>query len=263
VNVKRYRHFLLDIEGTIVLDKLYTPVPGAVRWLNNIIKHGARVRLVTNNTTESRDNLYRILRRKGFKFEKKDYFTCLTEAVVRMRSRGINSCLVLAKNAVRKYISQNGIRCRNSQLVDAVLVGYDPELTYKKMNMAVKAIAENRARLFTLHRNRRFVDENREIVMSAGPIAAALEFATLEKAIVCGKPDHRFFLDTVKGWDVPRNEILMVSDDPFADLIGAKKLGMATCWVLTGSQRDRSVVSKIPVKFRPDFIHESVTGIRL
>jgi len=131
------------------------------------------------------------------------------------------------------------------------------------MNAAVKAIVENHATLFTLHRNRRFVNENREIVMSAGPIAAALEHATLTKAIVCGKPDRRFFLDCISGWDVPRDRILAVSDDPFADLIGAKKLGMSTCWVLTGSQKDRAVIKKIPVRFRPDYIFDSVVKIPL
>jgi ribonucleotide monophosphatase NagD (HAD superfamily) len=53
----------------------------------------------------------------------------------------------------------------------------------------------------------------------------------------------------------------MVSDDPFADLIGAKKIGMKSCWVLTGSQKDRGLLKKIPEKYRPDYILESVTDI--
>jgi HAD superfamily hydrolase (TIGR01450 family) len=261
--MKHFRHFLLDVEGTIVLDKRYTPAPGAVEWLDKLVSKGHQARLVTNNTTESPDDLFRILHRKGFRFSKKDFHTCLTEAVVRMRRRKVKTCLVLAKEAARKYLDSNGIRPLDTSEVDSVLVGYDPSLTYYRMNMAVKAIVENHATLFTLHRNQRFVDENREIVMSAGPIAAALEFATLTKAIACGKPDRRFFLDCIKGWDVPREEILTVSDDPFADLIGAKKLGMSTCWVLTGSQKDRGVAKKIPAKYHPDFIFGSVAEIPL
>jgi ribonucleotide monophosphatase NagD (HAD superfamily) len=56
--MKKFSHLLLDIEGTIVLDKRYTPVPGSVRWFNGLAKKGARARLVTNNTTESPDDLY-------------------------------------------------------------------------------------------------------------------------------------------------------------------------------------------------------------
>ena len=259
--MKHYAYFLLDIEGTIVLDKKYTPVPGAVKWFNDLIRHGSQARLVTNNTTESPDDLYDILRGKGFRFDKSDYFTCLTEAVLQMKRRNVKTCMVLAKKAVKIHLAKNGIKSSNSRNVDSVLVGYDPTLSYRKLNAAAGAVADCHARLFTLHRNRRFVNEQRDIVMSAGPIAAALENATLSRAIVCGKPNRRFFLDCLKGWDVPREKILMISDDPFADLIGAKKLGMSTCWVLTGSQKDPKAAQKIVKKFRPDYIFKSITDV--
>ena len=259
--VKSYHHFLLDIEGTIVLDKKYTPVPGAVNWFNRLVGHGNFARLVTNNTTESPDDLYDILRVKGFCFEKSDYFTCLTEAVARMKRRHIKSCMVLGKKAVKIYLEKGGIRSLDSTNVDSVLVGYDPTLTYSKLNMAASAVADNHAQLFTLHRNRRFVNEEGDIVISAGPIAAALENATLTRAIVCGKPNRRFFLDCLKGWDIPPKNILMVSDDPFADLIGAKKIGFKTAWVLTGSQRNPMASHKIHREYRPDYIFKSVVDI--
>jgi len=244
-----------------VLDKLYTPVPGAVEWFNALSSRGISSRLVTNNTTESPDDLYDILSEKGFAFKKRDYFTCLTEAVARMNRRKVKSCYALAAPAVKDYLRKQGIEPVENKNAQSVLVGYDPTLTYEKMNTAVSAIIENEATIFTLHRNRRFVNEKREIAMSAGPITAALEFATHTKAIVCGKPDRQFFLDSIKGWDVPRKKILMVSDDPFADLIGAKKLGMTACWVLTGSQRDSSAAKLIDAKHRPDYILNSVVDI--
>ncbi len=259
--MRSFKYFLLDIEGTIVLDKLYAPVPGAVKWYNSLIHKGISAHLVTNNTTESPDDLYSILRKKGFVFAKNDFFTCLTEAVVRMKKQNVKSCLTLAKPAVGKYLLSEGIKPKKSFDVDSVLVGYDPTLTYQKLNLAVKAIIDNGAILYTLHRNRRFMNEKREIAMSSGPIAAALENACMVKAVVCGKPDRHFFLDSVKSWNVSPNKILMVSDDPFADLIGAKKIGMKTCWVLTGSQKDSLAVKKIKKEYRPDYIFESVVDI--
>jgi HAD superfamily hydrolase (TIGR01450 family) len=258
-----YRHVLLDIEGTIVLDKKYTPIPRSVKWFNSLPQKGIWARLVTNNTTESPDDLYRILSDKGYRFKKDDYFTCLTEALVRMKRVGVKSCYVLGNGRVKKYLAGNGITPLNSAHVDAVLVGLDPALTYHKLNLSVEAIWKNGARLFTLHRNRRYMNEKREVALSSGPIAAALENACLVRAIVCGKPDKRFFLDSIKGWDISRSKILMVSDDPFADLIGAKKLGMSTCWVLTGSVTKRSAIEKIPLEFRPDLICHSVIDIPL
>jgi 4-nitrophenyl phosphatase len=226
--MKRFTHMLLDIEGTIVLDKKYTPVPGAVKWFNRLAKNGVEARLVTNNTTESPDDLYVILRRRGFEYERDDLFTCLSVAADRMVKRKNASCFVIGVNNVKNYLRSRGIEPVESWRAEAVLVGLDPTLSYQKMNTAVKAILENGARLYTLHRNRRYVDENRETVMSSGPIAKALENACMVRADVCGKPDRGFFLSTIDGWKVSRNKILMVSDDPFADLVGAKKLGMKT-----------------------------------
>jgi 4-nitrophenyl phosphatase len=261
--MKRFRHLLLDIEGTLVLDKRYTPVSGSVAWFNSLAQSGISCRLVTNNTTESPENLFRILSRKGFHFNREDYFTCLTEALTLMKHRQVCSCLVLAKSAIKDYLRSEGIKPLNSYKVDAILVGYDPSLTYHSLNLAVKAIIENRATLFTLHRIRRFVNEKGEIALSSGPITAALENAGMVRAVVCGKPSRRFFLDSIKGWDIPREKILMVSDDPFADLIGAKKLGMSTAWVLTGSVRNRDAVAKIHPRYRPDFIYNNITEIPL
>jgi HAD superfamily hydrolase (TIGR01450 family) len=244
-----------------VLDKLYTPVRGSVKWFNALKLKGIQSRLVTNNTTESPDDLFDIIKSKGFKLNKDDYFTCLTEAIALMKRKNIKSCLALTKPAVKRYLKSQGIKPLDSAKAESILVGYDPKLNYQKMNMAVNAIVENRAILFTLHRNRRFMNENRQIAMSSGPITAALENASMTRAVVCGKPSRRFFLDSVKGWDIPTNEILMVSDDPFADLIGAKKLGMSTCWVLTGSVRDKRVIDKIRPAFKPDYTLNSVLEI--
>lgn len=253
----------MDIEGTIVLDKRYTPIPGSVKWFNSLSPRGVKARLVTNNTTESPDDLYRILSKKGYRFKKDDYFTCLTEALVRLKRAGVKSCFVLGNKRIKNYLGRNDIASIDSSRVDAVLVGLDSTLTYLKLNTAVEAICENKARLFTLHRNRRYVNEKRKVALSSGPIAAALENACLVRAVVCGKPDKRFFLDSINGWDVPRSKILMISDDPFADLIGAKKLGISTCWVLTGSVKERSAIDKIPPEFRPDLICRSVCDIPL
>ena len=259
--MKRFDHLLLDIEGTVVLDKKYTPVAGAVEWHNLALDNGCQVRMITNNTTESPDDLFHIMRSKGFSIDMKGFYTCLTEAVRRMKIRKVRSCFVLGVEAVKRYLTSCGISCVADSAADAVLVGHDPCLNYDKLNTAANAIMENGAVLFTLHRNRRFTDETGRIVLSSGPIAKALENACLVRAVVCGKPDRKFFLDSIADWNVPTSRILMVSDDPFADLVAAKKLGMRTCWVLTGSERNVSVIDKIPTKLRPDYILDSVIDI--
>ena len=43
--------YLIDIEGVLVRDKRYRPVPGAVDWLTSLVAAGRPFCLVSNNTT--------------------------------------------------------------------------------------------------------------------------------------------------------------------------------------------------------------------
>ena len=51
------RAFLIDIEGVLVRDKRYQPVPGSVGWLNGLSGRGISFRLVSNNTTHRPEEL--------------------------------------------------------------------------------------------------------------------------------------------------------------------------------------------------------------
>jgi ribonucleotide monophosphatase NagD (HAD superfamily) len=52
--------------------------------------------------------------------------------------------------------------------------------------------------------------------------------------------------------------VLVVSDDPFSDLAGAKRLGMRAAFVLSGKYRERSVIDQVPASERPDVIVDAI-----
>ena len=53
---------------------------------------------------------------------------------------------------------------------------------------------------------------------------------------------------------MPSEHVLVVSDDPFSDLAGAKKMGMASALVLSGKYRDREVIDAVAPPERPDVV---------
>jgi len=55
----------------------------------------------------------------------------------------------------------------------------------------------------------------------------------------------------------------MISDDPLSDLLGAKKMGMKTCFVLSGKYKDEKIVEGIDKNLQPDFIYDNITQIEI
>jgi HAD superfamily hydrolase (TIGR01450 family) len=178
--------------------------------------------------------------------------TCIAAAVRRLHERHARRCLVLGNEALRRVFTEEGFDVVDAADVDAVIVGLDTGLTYARLQTACEAISTHAAALLALHRNRVYTDAGGRIGPSVGPLAAAIEYATQTEATVIGKPSPGYFQQTLDDLGVPAADVLIVSDDPFSDLVGGKRMGMHTAFVLSGKYRDESVVESIPPAERPD-----------
>jgi len=89
----------------------------------------------------------------------------------------------------------------------------------------------------------RYVREGGQLLLDAGALHQAIEWAAGMEAVVIGKPAAPFFQELVRSAGLPPQQYLMVGDDIKADVIGAMAAGLAGCLVQTGkdlsSERDR------------------------
>ena len=93
---------------------------------------------------------------------------------------------------------------------------------------------------------------------SVGPIVEAIRYATLVEPEVMGKPSEAYFRQALDDIAVPAEGVMVVSDDPFSDLAGAKRLGMQAAFVLSGKYTDAAVLDRIDPAERPDVAHPDV-----
>lgn len=254
----RVQAFLLDVEGVLVADKRYSPVEGAVGFIQRVRSAGCPLRLITNNTTDDRPTLLEKLTRAGFDFTLDELHTCTAAAVNRLRELGARRCLVLGNEVLRRIVAGAGFEPADDSAVQAVVVGLDRELTYAKLQTACEAVSENGAALLALHHNRHYTDADGRQAPSVGAIAAAIEYATQVEAAVIGKPSPLYFRQALDEVGVPPADVLVVSDDPFSDLAGAKRIGMRTAFVLSGKYHDAGVIEAITPAERPDVTVPSI-----
>lgn len=252
---------LLDVEGTLVADKRYQALEGAVAFVREARERGLRLRLITNNTTDSKVSLVDKLGRAGFDFTIDELHTCIAAAAAHLRGKGVTRCLILGGASLREMFSEEGFTVVGGSDADAVVVGLDTDLTYERLSLACDAVSRRNAPLIALHRNRLFIDSQGRRAPSVGAIVEAIAYATQAEPTLIGKPSPVYFQQALDDIGLPAESVLVVSDDPLSDLAGAKRMGMRAAFVLSGKYRDRSVLDAIPESQRPDLVVETIDGL--
>ena len=53
------------------------------------------------------------------------------------------------------------------------------------------------------------------------------------------KPDPRFFINVLESINVEKSKCLVIGDNPMSDILGAKRMGIDSCWVNTQKYKKR------------------------
>jgi HAD superfamily hydrolase (TIGR01450 family) len=255
--------YLIDIEGTIVKDKSFVPIEGAINWINSLKSKNRKFVLVSNNTTHRPTDLLGVLRNLGFNVEEENLVTCIGAALNWLKANKIKNCFVIGASELKNLLKENGIEPKEDEKTEAVLVGLDTSLDYRKLKIATNALVKNNAYLLALHENRLYKDERGELSPSVGAVVKALEYACQKRAKVFGKPNPTFFRAILKKHNAKAEDCIMISDDPLSDLWGAKKLGMKTVFVTSGKYKDEAILKTLNKIFQPDFIYQNISQINI
>ncbi|MBC8367740.1 HAD-IIA family hydrolase [bacterium] len=262
------RGWLIDVEGTLVVDKSYRAVPGAVQWLSSLVIHKIPFAILTNNTTLTRSEMGMRLRDAGFGVTDRQIIGCQGRAVQILHEHGSPECWVLGSDSLIRTLEAGGLLCRDlsretpeeNDIPRALVLGWMENPDARLLSRAVELLQRPLVTFVTLHKNRLFRNAGR-VEPGLGAWASALEYASGKEAIVAGKPALDLFRAGARALQLRPNEIAMVGDDPQADLTPAAELGRKTVFVLSGKYGDTSVLKRLPLEFRPEFVAGSVAEL--
>ena len=247
--------WLIDIEGVLVRDKSYQPVPGSVVWLNALAEEGAPYCLVSNNTTDRPKDLVARLAGLGFRIERKHLVGALELGVQWLRERGKQRILWLGTPALAGFWAEEGFVPDAVEDCQAVVLGVNPCLEVAGLDRALGPMLEQGADLVCLHRNLFYLDENGRRRLGPGAWAGSLEaLAGAGEVVTMGKPEEKIFQEALKRIGIPPEKALFISDDPSADLVTAGRLGMGTAFVLSGKYTDHTVLGRLDQEDWPDIV---------
>ena len=234
VDLGRKRLFLLDLDGTVYLEE--TLLPGAADFLAWIRHGGGTVRYLTNNSSRGVDAGLEKMHRLGVPAKREEFLTAVEATVYHLKTTHDLSDVYYAVGTASfcRQLRAAGLDVRETPDADvtAVLVGFDTELTYQKVENACRLLA----------RGAEFLATNPDwacptlfgFVPDCGAICELIARGAGRRPQFIGKPDPTMIRLALEQTGCTPEETLMVGDRLYTDIACGVNAGVDTVLVLTG-----------------------------
>jgi HAD superfamily hydrolase (TIGR01458 family) len=244
---------LIDIDGVLTVS--WQPVPGAPEALAVLRERGLPFVLVTNTTSQRRDDIVSHLADAGFAVGPDDILTTasITAAVLVERFPGA-AVEVLNSGDVTDDLVGVTVVERDGDVV--VLGGAGPEFTWAAMNRVLEGLGRG-VPLVAMNPNLIWRTSD-GVRLDAGAYLLALEAASGVTALVTGKPAPQFFRTALDRIGCPPERAVMVGDDLRTDVLGAQAFGIRGVLVRTGKYRPSDLER---TEERPDVVVDSFADV--
>lgn len=224
---------LLDMDG--VLWRGNSPVVDIRALFGGMQDAGFQAYCVTNNSTKSVSMYQEALAGFGVDLDQARFITS-AEGTADYLDRNFPPgarVYLIGEEGLRQTLQDHGFTLAGSgQDAAAVVVGLDRDLSYQKLDQAVRGIQDGAAFIAT--------NPDRTLPTPAGPapgagaIVAAVAASCGIEPIMIGKPASPLFELALARAQSKPEETLMVGDRLETDILGAQRAGIRTCLVLSG-----------------------------
>ncbi len=236
------RLWLLDMDGTLYLgDHLF---PDTVRFLRSIRENGGRYIYMSNNSSRGTDAYIYRLKRFGILAEPEDFLTSADAAVdlLRREQPGKRGFVVGTASFIGQLqIAGFTVSEDNWQDADYILIGFDRELTYRKL--------EDTCRLLAARPDIPYYATNPDWVCptefgsvpDCGSICEMLYRATGKRPHFIGKPEKYMPELALKRYGYTREETVLVGDRIYTDIACGVNSGIDSVFVLCGEGTEADI----------------------
>ena len=253
--------YLLDMDGTLYLgDEVFD---GAVDFIRTLEATGRSYIYLTNNSSRAGEDYITRLRRLGFPCERENVFTSGMATGLWMREHAAGKpVFVVGTRAFQRELASYGVNLLTASLddkslpdqVDTVCVGFDTELVYRDLQLAVHYLRKG-ARFIAANPDWVCPMPGGEVLPDCGSICALLTASTGVKPVYIGKPDRNMVDLISKERKIPNGKICCVGDRLYTDIAVAQNAGAVSVCVLSG-ESDQAMIDAAERK--PDYVLRDV-----
>jgi HAD superfamily hydrolase (TIGR01450 family) len=235
--LRRIRHVALDMDGTIYHGDTLFPFTNP--FLASLSEMGIGYSFLTNNSSRSADDYVVHLQKIGIPAKRDQIYTSAQATIEYLREEmpEVKRLFLLGTESLQREIASAGFTLTTdsaSDVPDAVLAGFDMDLTYARLCRAAWWIKQGKPFLAS-HPDRVCPTNEPTVLVDCGAICAALESAAGRAPdAILGKPDPRMLLGLAHRHDLRPEELAMVGDRLYTDIEMARRAGALGVLVLSG-----------------------------
>jgi 4-nitrophenyl phosphatase len=252
--LKQKKLFLLDMDGTIYLDNVLFKY--SLDFLNYVKSIGGKYIFLTNNSSKSVNDYINKLKKLSIDVDSSNFMTSSQATSLHLRQNYKNKKIyVLGTDSLKKELREDGLNIIDvySEDVDCLLVGFDTELKYSKLDDACRILIKDVDYLAT---NPDLVcPTSFGFIPDCGSICNMLETATRKTPEYIGKPNPTMVELAIGANRFTKEETIVIGDRLYTDIACGINAGVSTGVVLTGETRFEHLAD---TKFRPDYVFENI-----
>lgn len=247
--------YLIDMDG--VLYRGAKLIPGADRFINQLLQRNIPFRFLTNNSQRTRLDVVTKLARLGIDVQEEHVFTCaMATARFLAQQKPAGTAFVIGEGGLLTALHQNGIAIVDHD-PDYVVVGEGRTFNLEMVEAAVQMILKG-AKLFATNPDPSCPTQNGGVRPGCGALVSTLEVATGIKAFSVGKPSPVMMRAARKEMGLMTDQTTMIGDTMETDILGAVQLGFHSVLVLSGGTREEDLGR---YAYRPDLVVSSLAEL--
>ena len=258
--LKNKKLFLLDLDGTLYISE--NIIGKSLEFLDTVAQKGGKYMFLTNNSSKSVDTYIERLSRMGFKVSEDNFFTSAQATAYYIeKNYGKNThTYVVGTKSFKDSLIKEGFDITDEldDDIKLLVVGYDTELTFKKLEEAC----------ILIHRGVDYIASNPDLacpsqygfIPDCGAITACIECATGKKPHYAGKPDPTMVYMAIEKSGFSPEEACMIGDRLYTDIAIGNNAGITSVAVLTG-ETTREEIAASNGNLVPDVVCESIDDI--
>ncbi len=250
---KDIKLYLFDMDGTLYLGNRLFDFTNEL--LATIKATGGRYLFMTNNSSKSVADYIKKLQKLGISAVYEDFITSSQATAFYLKKHHAGARLyVCGTRSLKEELCREGFTItENLDQVDCVVMGFDTELTFKKLEDVCKLL---------LARDLPYIATNPDYVCpteygsvpDCGSVCDMIFNATKKRPVVIGKPQALMPQLAMEMTGATKEQTVVIGDRIYTDVKSGINAGTVTVLVLSG-ETTKEILDASPDK--PDFVFDS------
>lgn len=255
-DLKNARLFLLDMDGTIYLDN--DLFDGVTDFLAHIKAIGGKYLFLTNNSSKSVNKYIEKLSALGIPTTADDFLTSTDATIVYLKPKNYKKIYAFGTTSFKEQLKAANLPITDclEDDIDCLLMGFDTELTFKKLEDAC----------ILLNRGVDYIATNPDFVCptwygsvpDCGSVSEMLFNATKRRPKFIGKPQPEMALLAVEKTGFKREQTALIGDRLYTDIACGVNAGVNSVFVLSGEGTLEDLKTS---DVKPDYIFKDIKEI--